>query len=209
MISPDLLVSPVEKMIQWLAQWDTYLFLQVNTVWTNPFLDSVFPWWREANTWIPFYLFLIVFALVNFKTQKALLWILFAVLTFAISDQLSSHLIKNWIARPRPCNDEFLMSSVRLLLNSCGTGYSFTSSHATNHFAFALYVITSLSTVIKKWKYILLIWAASIAYAQVYVGVHYPLDVLCGALLGAGIGYLTGHYFSKRIHITELNIGNT
>ena len=70
-------------------------------------------------------------------------------------------------------------------------------------------MITSLSTVIKKWKYILLIWAASIAYAQVYVGVHYPLDVLCGALLGAGIGYLTGHYFSTRIHITELNIGNT
>ena len=209
MISPGLLVSPVEKIIQWLTQWDTYLFLQVNTVWTNPLLDSVFPWWREANTWIPFYLFLIVFALVNFNPQKALLWILFAVITFAISDQLSSHLIKNWIARPRPCNDEYLMSRVRLLLNSCGTGYSFTSSHATNHFAFALYVITSLSTVIKKWKYILLIWAASIAYAQVYVGVHYPLDVLCGALLGAGIGYLTGHYFSTRIHITELNIGNT
>jgi undecaprenyl-diphosphatase len=85
------------------------------------------------------------------------------------------------------------------LLVQCGSGYSFPSTHATNHFAFALFMIGTLA---QRYRWIvapLIIWAAAIAYAQVYVGVHYPFDVLCGALLGSSIGIFVARVFRARI----------
>ncbi len=193
---PVLLVSFFQKLWLWLDHWDTYLFLKINTQWTHSFLDSVYPWWREANTWTPLYLFLVLFTIINFKKQ-GWFWILFVLITVTITDQLSSNLIKKWIQRPRPCQDEFLMSHVRLLLNNCSGGYSFTSSHATNHFGVAMFVFITSPYLLKKWRYVFLVWAATIGYGQVYVGVHYPLDVLCGAMLGSFIGYLTAQFFIK------------
>ena len=90
------------------------------------------------------------------------------------------------------------MSHVRLLLDHCSGGYSFTSSHATNHFGFSVYVFVTLRSIFHKWSYLFLFWAASVSYAQVYVGVHYPLDILCGALIGATIGYATSQIFIRK-----------
>lgn len=185
-----------QKIWAILEQADTWLFLKINTVWTSSFLDSIYPWWREANAWVPLYLFLILFAILNFK-KKAIPWILFVAVTLALTDQVSSNLIKNWIARPRPCRDPFIMGQVRLLLNTCSGGYSFTSSHATNHFGFAMFVFVTLKPILKKWNYLFFVWAATIAYGQVYVGVHYPLDILCGGILGCFIGYLTAKGYLK------------
>ena len=196
MLHDLLLLSTFQKIWQQLNQWDTELFLQINTRWTNGFLDSVFPWWRDANTWIPLYLFLIVFALMNFK-QKALPWILFAVITVVLTDQVSSTLLKNWVVRPRPCQEGALLGQMRLLLSGCSGGYSFTSSHATNHFGFAMFVYLTMRPILKKWDKVFFIWAATISYGQVYVGVHYPIDVLCGGLLGCGLGYMTARFFNK------------
>lgn len=198
-----LLISFFQKIWQWLNHWDTYLFLQVNTRWTHPALDTILPWWRDANTWIPLYLFFIVLAFLNFK-QKALPWILFVVINVVLTDQVSSTLIKHWIARPRPCNEAFLMGQMRLLLDGCSGGYSFTSSHAANHFGFALFVYLTIGRLLGKWRRLLLIWAATICYAQVYVGVHYPLDVLGGALVGCGISYATAYFFNKKIGLVTL-----
>ncbi len=193
-----LLISFFQRLWSWLSQWDTWLFLKVNTAWTNSFLDDVFPWWRNANTWIPLYLFLVLLALMNFK-QKAIPWILFAVITVVLTDQASSTLLKHWVARPRPCREDFLVGQMRLLLDGCSGGYSFTSSHAANHFGFAMFVYMSTMHVCKKWGWLFFLWAATISYGQVYVGVHYPLDVLCGGLLGCGIGYATASFFNKKI----------
>ncbi len=193
-----LLVPFLQKLLHLLEQWDTVLFLRINTQWIHPWLDSIFPWWREANTWIPLYLFLAVFAVMNFK-QRSFPWILFVVVNFTLTDQISSSLVKKLAGRIRPCNDPFLMSQVRLLLNNCGAGFSFTSSHATNHFGLAMFIFITLRSVLGKWAWLFLIWAATVSYAQVYVGVHYPLDVLGGALLGCGIGYGMGIFFNKRI----------
>ncbi|MBI2273215.1 MAG: phosphatase PAP2 family protein [Bacteroidetes bacterium] len=202
MSTPILLTSFVENIWEWLRYADTRLFLKMNTAWTNPLLDSIYPWYREANAWVPLYLFLIVFAIMNFK-EKALPWILFAVLTATLTDQLSSSVIKKLIERPRPCREELLMGQVRLILNTCSGGYSFPSSHATNHFGFAMFLFLTLRPIMKKWAYVFFIWAATIAYGQVYVGVHYPLDILAGALLGCLIGYFTGTYFNKRIGLPQ------
>ena len=199
MPAPVLLASFFQKTWAWINQVDTWLFLQINTQWTNRFLDSVFPWWREANAWVPLYLFLIVFALLNFK-KKAFPWILFVVLTLTLTDQLSATVIKSWVGRPRPCRDPYLMSQVRLIVNNCSGGFSFPSSHATNHFGFAIFLFITLQKVItQKWRWVFIIWAATICYGQVYVGVHYPVDVFCGAILGCCIGYITGWLYNKKV----------
>jgi membrane-associated phospholipid phosphatase len=193
-----LLLSFFQKILAWIGECDQWLFLSINTEWTNSFFDSIFPWWREANTWVPLYLFFIVFSILNFK-QKAFPWILFIIVTLTITDQLSSTFIKNWVERMRPCRDEDLMGQVRLILNNCSGGYSFPSSHATNHFGFAMFIFITLRPILKKWGWLFFVWAATICYGQVYVGVHYPVDVLCGAILGCMIGYLTARFYNKKI----------
>jgi membrane-associated phospholipid phosphatase len=200
-----LLQSFIQDIWKWVNHLDQALLLKVNTVYTNGFLDTVYPWYREGGTWYPLYLFLIVFSLLNFK-QKAFSWILFIVATLVLTDQISSSWIKPFFERPRPCRDPLLMSQVRMLLNGCSGGYSFTSSHATNHFGFAIFVYGTLGHLIGKWKYVLLIWAASICYGQVYVGVHYPLDVIGGALLGILIGWVMCKFYNNKVGLIEYDL---
>jgi len=205
MIAATLLVGFFEKIWSWLNQWDTFLFLKINVSWTTPFLDSVFPWWRHADTWLPFYLFLLLFVTINFK-GKSWPWILFVALTAVLSDQISSTLLKNWINRPRPCNDAYLQFHMRLLLNRCPSSGSFTSSHATNHFAAAMFLWLTLRPYLKKWSRLFFVWAATICYGQIYVGVHYPLDILGGAVLGCMIGWATGTFFNKKIGLQPAEV---
>jgi undecaprenyl-diphosphatase len=154
------------------------------------------PFFRESTFWIPLYLFLIVFVFVNFG-KNGWVWLLFAFITVLLTDQFSSSIVKNWVMRPRPCNDPLFSGQVRLLLDHCSGGYSFTSSHATNHFGMATFLCITLGRFFGKWKYLLFIWAALICYAQVYVGVHYPLDVVFGALLGFLIGQFVCWAYQK------------
>ncbi|WP_051408521.1 phosphatase PAP2 family protein [Sediminibacterium sp. C3] len=192
--------------IQKIIQADQELFLLLNKGYTNSFLDAIFPWYREGNAWVPFYLFLVVFSILNFG-KKAFPFILFAVITIVLTDQISSSLVKPFFERPRPCRDPYLMNQIRMLLNGCSGGYSFTSSHATNHFGFAVYLLVTIGSMIGKWKYLLLVWAATIAYGQVYVGVHYPLDIFFGALLGSLIGWITGYWHNRtaeKISLAEI-----
>lgn len=203
MTVPLLAASFSEKFWSWLSHWDTWLFLQINTVWTSSFLDDVYPWWREANAWVPLYLFMVVFGIMNFG-KKVWPWLLFAVITLTLTDQISSNLIKNIAERTRPCNETLLAGQMRLLLNHCSGGYSFTSSHATNHFGFAMFILITMRAVFGRWRWLFPVWAVTIAYGQVYVGVHYPLDVLCGSVLGCIIGFCTASFFIKKfgsIHI--------
>lgn len=191
-IQTCLLAAP-----EWLIQADKWLFTFINQYLSNPAFDAIAPWWRESVTWTPLYLFLLIFIAINCK-KTSLPWIGIALVTILLSDQLSSTLVKPFFGRLRPCNDPELLGNVRLLLDGCGAGYSFTSSHATNHFALAMYLSVTLQAWIKGYAWILFVWAFSIAYAQVYVGVHFPLDVVGGAILGAGIGLFTARLYTNR-----------
>ena len=102
--------------VQKIIRADQELFLLLNKGYTNSFFDAVFPWFREGNTWVPFYLFLVVFAIQNFG-KKAFPFILFAVVTIVLTDQISSNLVKPFFERPRPCRDPLLMNQIRMLLN--------------------------------------------------------------------------------------------
>ncbi len=195
-------ISFVDKLINWFIKADQYLFIQMNTQWTNSTLDHIFPWYRDSNTWIPLYFFLLLFTAINYK-NKIWPWLLMIAVTATLSDQISSNFFKNFFERPRPCNDIFIQLQGRLLLNRCPSSFSFTSSHATNHFAAAMFLFLSLKPAFKKWGYWLFIWAATISYGQVYVGVHYPLDILGGCVVGSFIGYLTGKYFNGKFGFTK------
>lgn len=188
-------------MIETLLQLDQALFFWINNDLHNPVLDWLMPYWRSKYTWIPFYLLLLGFSIWKFK-RRGLYFILGLGLTVAISDQLSSELVKKSVQRVRPCNDVSIKDDVALLVR-CGGGYSFTSSHATNHFAVAVFLILTLAGRYKYMRGALLFWAATIALGQVYVGVHYPLDILGGALLGSLVGILVAFLFNKYIGLEK------
>ncbi len=187
-------------MFETLQAWDTHTFYKINTVWTNSFLDNVFPWWRDATTWYPVYLFLLVFMLINFG-QKAWTWILFLVLNIIITDQFCSTFLKQWFPRLRPCNDPFMHGYVRMLINHCGLGNSFPSAHATNHSGAACFLFFTLKPYLKKWSWLFFFWAATISYGQIYVGLHYPLDVICGAVIGSVIGCTMAYIYNTKIKL--------
>ncbi len=189
-----------------LLHFDQQLFQLINGQWHFDWLDALMPYWRSKYFWLPLYLFLFSFLYSNFG-QRSHYFLLSMLLMLLLSDGLSSQLIKKSVARQRPCHEPALQAELHLLV-PCGGGYSFTSSHATNHFAIAFFLALTLG---RRFHWIWpsgLLWASSIAYGQVYVGVHYPLDVLGGALLGGTIGIgcaMAYHRFvPKTIHFRQV-----
>jgi membrane-associated phospholipid phosphatase len=174
---------------------DAACFELINGTLSNPVFDAVLPWCREKWFWAPVYLFIVAFCLLNFRYRG---WLVIAglVLTFAVSDMTSSQLIKKNVKRLRPCNEPTMEHRIVERV-PCGGGYSFTSSHATNHFAVSAYIWVVLGGFHRRLKYIVFAWAALVAFAQVYVGVHYPLDVICGALVGTMIGWGSGIWINR------------
>jgi undecaprenyl-diphosphatase len=173
-----------------LIDLDQRLFIFFNQQLRNPFFDFIMPYLRDKNFWIPLYILLVFYFLLHFKF-KSWIAIAFAVVTAVMTDQLSSSVIKPLVHRIRPCNDPSFSAEVHLLVG-CGGGFSFISSHAANHFGLACFLIVMLREKFKWMLPVALLWAGLIAFAQVYVGLHYPLDVLCGAIFGSMIGTMTG-----------------
>ena len=178
-----------------LLQLDYRLFEWINHGWQHPWLDIIMPYWREKTTWIPAYLLMVGILVWKYRL-KTLYFVIALGITVGVADQVSSELIKKNVERLRPCRESKLEPAARTLIH-CGGGYSFTSSHATNHFAVAVFLFFSWGLRWKKWRWLLLLWAASIALGQVYVGVHYPLDITVGAIIGSLLGY-TGSLCYKR-----------
>lgn len=182
--------------LQQILHFDYWLFSKINQQWTNSFFDHVFPFLRESEIWIPFYLFLLVFITLNFRV-KGWWWAAALIMTAIISDLVSSSLIKQNIIRLRPCRNPYMADSIRVLVKYCPISSSFTSSHACNHFAVATFIFCTLQKT-SKWWALVFAWAFFISYAQVYVGVHYPLDVVCGGIIGSLVGYAMSIFFRKR-----------
>ncbi|HUM45635.1 MAG TPA: phosphatase PAP2 family protein [Chitinophagales bacterium] len=173
-----------------LLHLDQQFFFFINRQLENPFFDFIMPYVREKNFWIPLYVLLLIYLVWRFKKLSWAIMIT-ALLTVVITDQVSSSVIKPFVQRLRPCNDPLISSQVHLLVN-CGSGFSFVSSHAANHFGIACFVIVLLHSRFRWIAPAALLWAALVSFAQIYVGVHYPVDTICGALLGIATGTITG-----------------
>ncbi len=166
----------------------------------SPALDHLALFSREATTWAPLYLFLIIFMAMNHGKQ-GWWWVVTALALVGVSDLISSHVIKEIFHRTRPCRDPFMAHQIRFIASTCGMNGSFVSSHASNHFTIATFIYGTLGKTEHKWGFIYL-WAVLICWAQVYVGVHYPFDILGGALIGTLIGLFGSSFFGKKIGLT-------
>ena len=195
------------NVLERIVHLDLRLFYKINGVWTNHFFDNVFPYLRESIIWIPLYLFLLLFSCMNFGL-KGVYWCIAFLCMASLCDIMSSHVIKEFVFRPRPCRSPGLEGSMRLLVVYCPQSSSFVSSHATNHFGAAMFLFTTWRKLFSNWILVFFVWAAAIAYAQVYVGVHFPVDVICGALLGTLIGAISGNFHNRYIGLGRLPITN-
>lgn len=192
------------SFFQQLLHLDYQLTFLVNREMVHPVLDDLFLLLRESIFHVPLYLFIIICSFQVFG-KKAIWWVLGAISLIALCDLLSSHVIKAYFNRPRPCRDPFLAGQIRFLARYCGANGSFTSSHAVNHFAFATYVASTMRGI-SKWFNLLFVWALAIAYAQVYVGVHYPSDVLAGAFLGIVFGLMGAQISRQALSLQQYSI---
>jgi undecaprenyl-diphosphatase len=167
-----------------LEHLDQQLFLFLNSL-NSPFWDQLMHALSGRVIWIPLYLSILIYMGVKYK-RKFLIIVLFIILAATLADQ-TSVLVKNLVQRLRPCHDPSLQGLVHLFNGECGGLYSFVSSHATNSFDVAL---LSLLFIRKRWFSIgIITWAIVIGYTRIYLGVHYPGDVICGSILGALIGW--------------------
>jgi len=174
-------------MIEWLLNLDARIFLFLNGL-NSDSMDSLMWWVSGKTTWWPFYLLLLAF-LGWFKGWQLAPMILFIMLVVLLSDQSSVHLFKNVFQRLRPCHEPSLEGMVHLVNNKCGGKYGFVSSHAANTFGVASLLFL---WVRKRWFTALMIfWALLVGYSRIYLGVHYPGDVIFGSLLGVACGWLS------------------
>lgn len=174
------------SLLNTLISFDHWLFEKINTGMSNPFFDRIFPIVTELLRvdfvkWfvVPALLLGILFSL----RSRFVFFVLAMALAIGITDMTSHHLIKKSIERPRPPQTEGLMVELRTFPHA---GYSFPSNHAANNFAGAVI----LSYFFFRGRRYFFAFASLIAFSRVYVGIHFPFDVLAGAALGASVGVL-------------------
>jgi undecaprenyl-diphosphatase len=162
-------------MLEFLNGIDVQLFYFINVTLANPVTDAVMPFITDAKNWILFYL-VVWFYLMLRGGRKGITAALLIIICIALSDQLSSNLLKHYFIRIRPCN---ALPDVHLLVGKTNS-YSFPSSHAVNNFAAA----TLFNYFYPKLRYYLYSGAFLVAISRIFVGVHYPFDMLGGIAVG-------------------------
>ncbi|MFA8449718.1 MAG: phosphatase PAP2 family protein [Bacteroidales bacterium] len=181
--------------MDYLIHLDEKLFVFLNGI-HSPFFDTLMEFITHKFTWIPLY---VVFLIMGYFALKKRVWLLLlgVIITIVLADQASVHLFKNVFMRLRPCHNPELESVIHLVNGKCGGLYGFVSSHAANTFGLATFLFLVFR---KHYKYIwwVFIWAALVSYSRIYLGRHYPGDILCGAILGVVVGYISSFVMKIR-----------
>ena len=166
---------------------DKSILLWVNGHYT-PTLDFIMWWLSDTWLWVPLYLAVII--VLYFKAGKnVLLLVLLIALLIFISDQLASSVFKNIFMRPRPSHTPMLHEQLRYLNGYRGGQYGFISSHAINVFSFVFFLLFTMGKKINIPLIILFIWAVAVAYSRIYLGVHFPTDIVVPILLSIPLAW--------------------
>ena len=180
-------------MFEYLNNVDESLLLLINNL-NGSLLDSIMIFISSKLGWLPLYILLLYLVIINYK-YKSWLVLLSIALTITISDQASVHLFKNIFQRLRPCHVTELAEQLHMVVN-CGGKYGFLSSHAANSSAVSVFIILLLRRSYTWVTPLMISYTFLIMYSRVYLGVHYPFDVIAGAVLGFIIGGIVFKLFS-------------
>ena len=188
------------EFLQNITEWDKELFLFLNGFHSD-FWDTVMLMFTRKETWLPFYAIILWYFVRNYRSKAVLIIIALALLVL-VSDQLSG-LLKDTFQRLRPVYEPSIEHLVHNVLRKGGR-YGFVSAHAAN--SVAILVFTSRIFKNRSYYVLLLVWTLVFCYSRIYSGVHYPLDLFGGALLGWGVGVLVfkllmfveNHFFFSR-----------
>jgi len=189
-------------MMDQLIEYDKALFVFLNNL-GSPTWDNFWLVVTNKLTFIPLYAFLLFLLYRKFGLKALLIFVIIIALMITFTDQVTN-LFKRTFERPRPCGEESLSDQIRFIAVRCGK-YGFFSGHASNSMAAAIFAGLLLKPYHKKLIFTLLFWSAMVAYSRIYIGVHYPLDVICGMTFGAISGFLFYKLAKAAIHKWQLD----
>lgn len=182
-------------MLEALQTFDRRVLLAINGAHT-PALDALMRFASNRNVWVPFYFLLILWLIYLFRHRT---WLLLPLILGAVglADSVTSRLFKPFFARLRPCHDPTLLGRLHLP-DGCGGQFGFLSSHAANSFALAIFLALILPRGhFRALKIGAFAWALLLSYSRMYLGAHFPADVLGGAVVGALLGWLAAVAFQQ------------
>lgn len=175
-------------MVDQVIQYDKELFLFLNSLGT-PTWDGFWIAYTTKFNWIPFYALLLYLIFKNLNRKTFFVSLIVITLMIVFTDQVTN-LFKDGFQRLRPCYDEETKNLLRLVKSSCGGKFGYFSGHASNSMAVAVFAGLLLRNKYKYLAFLLLFWAALMAYSRIYIGVHFPLDVISGMIFGAFSGWV-------------------